>query len=296
MQTVQAFIIAHYCIIAIICTSTLCCRCGHKSFFCFQMFAWSQVYKVPRSGSTDLRSARCKNLWIHQQIWCKSQITLQESETAINLQSNNITGIWYMYQSSNIYLALFCEDHNSSYMSWVSVSQFCVKSMLQPIQLLLHPLRPRGTTGSDGWRDVRGVGSLRMPNLWGTRIGLAICISWFSWCCHVRYVSQGILLPPLTGLHFFWTTNTHPLIIWLCCFELFGKGSKRFQRYYLKYHFNVTLALDLIFVSSEYCYTVTNVTVQVCYNKWGPALSLENPEHVSTLCLQRVFVDYFLYK
>ena len=85
MQSVQAFIIAHYCIIAIIWTSTLCCRCGHKSFFCFQMFAWSQVYKVPRSGSTDLRSARCKNLWIHQQIWCKSQILLQESETAINL-------------------------------------------------------------------------------------------------------------------------------------------------------------------------------------------------------------------
>ena len=81
MQTVQAFIIAHYCIIAIICTSTLCCRCGHKSFFCFQMFAWSQVYKVPRSGS-----AMSKNLWIHQQIWCKSQIILQESETAINLQ------------------------------------------------------------------------------------------------------------------------------------------------------------------------------------------------------------------
>ena len=102
MQTVQAFIIAHYCIIAIIWTSTLCCRCGHKSFFCFQMFAWSQVYKVPRSGSTDLKSARSKNLWIHQQIWCKSQITLQESETAINLQ------IYIWHYSVRITTAVIC--------------------------------------------------------------------------------------------------------------------------------------------------------------------------------------------
>ena len=29
----------------IMCTSTLCGRCGHKYFFCFQMFVSSQVYK-----------------------------------------------------------------------------------------------------------------------------------------------------------------------------------------------------------------------------------------------------------
>ena len=226
---------------------------------------WTQVLLL-LSDVCVISSLQGPSLRVHWSQVCKVQKSLN-SPTDLVQKSNNITGIWDSYQSSNLYLALFCEDHNSSYMSWVIVSQFCVKSMLQPIQLLLHPLRPRGTTGCDGWRDVRGVGSLRMPNLWGTRIGLAICISWFSWCCHVRYViSRGLLLPPLTGLHFFWTTNTHPLIIWLCCFELFGKGSKRFQRYFLKYHFNITLALDLILCHLS---TVTLLQMLQCVTTSG---------------------------
>ena len=147
------------CLTAIKCASVYHCTLLHHRNYLNKYFVlslWTQVLLL-LSDVCVISSLQGPSLRVHWSQVCKVQKSLN-SPTDLVQKSNNITGIWDSYQSSNIYLALFCEDHNSSYMSWVSVSQFCVKSMLQTIQLLLHPLRPRGTTGSDGWRDVRGDG------------------------------------------------------------------------------------------------------------------------------------------
>ena len=145
-----------------------------------------------------------------------------------------------------------------------------------------------------GMCEVMAAGSFRKPNLWGTRIGLYFLV--FMMLSGQICNKSGYFASSIDRFTFLLNYKYTPFNYLIVLFWIIWQRVKKVSTLFSKISFQHNTGLGLDFVSSEYCYTVTNVTVQVCYNKWGPALSLEKPEHVSTLCLQRVFVDYFLYK
>ena len=143
-----------------------------------------------------------------------------------------------------------------------------------------------------GMCEVMAAGSFRKPNLWGTRIGLYFLV--FMMLSGQICNKSGYFASSIDRFTFLLNYKYTPFNYLIVLFWIIWQRVKKVSTLFSKISFQHNTGLGLDFVSSEYCYTVTNVTV--CYNKWGPALSLENPEHVSTLCLQGVCVDYFLYK